>query len=291
MDRWDMHHRVIAYGRGDAFEGLWLQHPFYEREVPDHPRRACHAGGRHRRRAYGPGHGLEDYVVGSRYDLPVDNPVGGDGRFVAGTPLFEGRTSSTPTSPWWRLLKARGAAARHERFRHSYPHCWRHKTPIIFRATPQWFISMDQAGLREAALREIGQVHWMPDWGESRIDGMVRNRPDWCISRQRTWGVPITLLVHKETGDLHPRTAELIEAVAERIEQKGIDAWFALRPRTCSATPRAPTTRRSTTPWTSGSTPASPTPACWSTAMALRPRRTSTWRAPTSTAAGSSRRC
>ncbi len=231
MDRWGIeHHRVIAYGRGDAFEGLKLQHPFYDREVPvilgEHVTLDAGTGAVHT----APGHGLEDYVVGSRYGLAVDNPVGGDGRFLPDTPLFAGESVWDANGQVVETLKARGALLLARRFRHSYPHCWRHKTPIVFRATPQWFISMDQAGLREAALGEIGEVHWMPDWGESRIDGMVRNRPDWCISRQRTWGVPITLLVHRDTGELHPRTAELIEAVAERIEQRGVDAWFELQP-------------------------------------------------------------
>jgi isoleucyl-tRNA synthetase len=231
MDRWGIeHHRVIAYGRGDAFEGLKLQHPFYAREVPiilgEHVTLEAGTGAVHT----APGHGLEDYVVGSRYGLAVDNPVGGDGRFLAGTPLFEGESVWDANQQVVETLKARGALLLATRFRHSYPHCWRHKTPIIFRATPQWFISMDQAQLRDAALADIEGVRWMPDWGESRIDGMVRNRPDWCISRQRTWGVPITLLVHKETGELHPRTGELFEAVAARIEQKGIDAWFELHP-------------------------------------------------------------
>jgi isoleucyl-tRNA synthetase len=231
MDRWGIeHYRVIAYGRGDAFEGLWLQHPFYEREVPiilgEHVTLDAGTGAVHT----APGHGLEDYVVGSRYDLPVDNPVGGDGRFVADTPLFAGQNVFDANESVVETLKVRGALLLGRRFGHSYPHCWRHKSPIIFRATPQWFISMDQAGLRDLALDAIGQVRWMPDWGESRIDGMVRNRPDWCISRQRTWGVPITLLVHNETGDLHPRIGELIEAIAERIEQKGVDAWFELHP-------------------------------------------------------------
>ncbi|KAA6186657.1 isoleucine--tRNA ligase [Thiohalocapsa marina] len=231
MDRWGIeHYRVIAYGRGDAFEGLKLRHPFYDREVPvilgEHVTLEAGTGAVHT----APGHGLEDYVVGSRYQLPVDNPVGGDGRFVAGTPLFAGENVFDANNQVVELLKARGALLLATRFRHSYPHCWRHKTPIIFRATPQWFISMEQSGLRTAALRAIGEVRWMPDWGESRIDGMVRNRPDWCISRQRTWGVPIPLLVDKDTGALHPRTPELVEAVARRIEHKGIEAWFELTP-------------------------------------------------------------
>jgi isoleucyl-tRNA synthetase len=177
-----------------------------------------------------PGHGLEDYVVGLRYGLPVDNPVGGDGRFLPGTPLFAGEHVFTANEKVVDTLKARGALLREARLSHSYPHCWRHKSPIIFRATPQWFIGMDKQGLRQAALKEIAKVRWMPDWGKSRIDGMVRNRPDWCISRQRAWGVPIPLLVHKESGELHPDTPALVEQVAERVEQKGVDAWFELLP-------------------------------------------------------------
>ncbi|VEH68311.1 Isoleucyl-tRNA synthase [Rodentibacter pneumotropicus] len=111
---------------------------------------------------------------------------------------------------------------------HSYPHCWRHKTPIIFRATPQWFIGMEVKGLRPQALGEIKQVRWIPSWGQARIEKMVENRPDWCISRQRTWGVPMTMFVHKETEELHPRTLELLEEVAKRVEKAGIQAWWDL---------------------------------------------------------------
>jgi isoleucyl-tRNA synthetase len=124
------------------------------------------------------------------------------------------------------VLKEKGALLHHHAYEHSYPHCWRHKTPIIFRATPQWFISMDQAGLREQALSEIKGVKWMPDWGQSRIEGMIEGRPEWCISRQRTWGVPIALFVHKETAELHPNSPALIEKVAQLVEQKGIQAWW-----------------------------------------------------------------
>ncbi|MBV2091754.1 MAG: class I tRNA ligase family protein, partial [Candidatus Thiodiazotropha sp. (ex Ctena orbiculata)] len=126
------------------------------------------------------------------------------------------------------VLQSRGALMHEERLRHSYPHCWRHKTPIIFRATPQWFVSMDQSGLREQALQEIEKVSWMPDWGKARIQGMVENRPDWCISRQRTWGVPITLFINKQNGQLHPDTPALIEKVAQLVEGQGFEAWFNL---------------------------------------------------------------
>ncbi len=231
MGRWgiDSYH-VLAYARGEAFEGLKLWHPFYQRGVPiilgEHVTLEAGTGAVHT----APGHGLEDYLVGARYDLPVDNPVGADGRFVAGTPLFAGEHVFTANEHVIEVLKEKGALVRESRVAHSYPHCWRHKTPIIFRATPQWFISMEQAGLRNNALREIEQVRWMPEWGYARIRGMVENRPDWCVSRQRTWGVPITLFVHKETGELHPDTEQLIAEVARRVAAGGIQAWFDLAP-------------------------------------------------------------
>ncbi|WP_016676966.1 isoleucine--tRNA ligase, partial [Yersinia pestis] len=128
------------------------------------------------------------------------------------------------------LLREKGALLHVEKLLHSYPCCWRHKTPIIFRATPQWFISMDQKGLRKQSLQEIKGVQWIPDWGQARIETMVANRPDWCISRQRTWGVPMSLFVHKETEQLHPRSIELMEEVAKRVEQDGIQAWWDLDP-------------------------------------------------------------
>jgi isoleucyl-tRNA synthetase len=128
-----------------------------------------------------------------------------------------------------KVLKARGALVHITALTHSYPHCWRHKTPIIFRATSQWFIAMNK--LRDVAMKEIAKTAWIPSWGQARIEGMVQSRPDWCISRQRAWGVPIPLFTHKQTGKLHPDTAKLIEAVAGRVERKGIDAWFELDPQ------------------------------------------------------------
>ncbi len=221
-------YRVVGYARGEALEGLKLQHPLYDREVPiilgEHVTLDAGTGAVHT----APGHGLEDYIVGARYNLPVDNPVGGDGRFVEGTELFAGEHVFTANDHVMEVLKAKGVLLHEARLSHSYPHCWRHKTPIIFRATPQWFISMEQEGLRATAQREIDRVQWMPDWGKARIQGMVENRPDWCISRQRTWGVPITFLVHRQSGELHPRTAELIHEIAARVEQGGVEAWFEL---------------------------------------------------------------
>ncbi len=229
MGRYDVDkYRVIAYCRGEDLEGLKLGHPFYDRQVPvilgDHVTLEAGTGAVHT----APGHGQEDYIVGIKYKLKIDNPVSSAGTFVKGTSLFEGQHVFKANESVIEVLKAKNMLVHEEAIRHSYPHCWRHKTPIIFRATPQWFISMDQKGLRDAALKAIDAVSWIPDWGQARIQSMVEGRPDWCISRQRTWGVPITLFIHKQTSKLHPRSAELIESVARRIEEKGIEAWFSL---------------------------------------------------------------
>jgi isoleucyl-tRNA synthetase len=221
---------VIARLKGAALAGLRLAHPFYDREVPvilgEHVTLDAGTGCVHT----APGHGLDDYIVGQRYGLPVDNPVGGDGRFVATTPLFAGLQVFDANPKVVEVLADGGRLLSHAPYRHSYPHCWRHKTPVIFRATPQWFISMDQEGLRAQTLAEIRKVSFTPGWGENRIYSMIETRPDWCISRQRTWGVPIPFFLHRTTGELHPRTVELIDAVAARVEQGGIDAWFDLKP-------------------------------------------------------------
>ncbi|HRD65378.1 MAG TPA: isoleucine--tRNA ligase [Candidatus Competibacter sp.] len=231
LARWRIDdYRVLAYGTGADLEGLALRHPFYDREVPiilgDHVTTEAGTGLVHT----APAHGQEDYVVGSRYGLPVDNPVGPDGKFLPDIPLFAGLHVFAANDRVIDVLKTHGMLLRVARLKHSYPHCWRHKTPIIFRATPQWFIGMEHHGLRARALSEIKKLRFTPDWGEARLQGMVENRPDWCVSRQRYWGVPITLFTHKKTGELHPNMLELMERAAQRIEQGGIDAWFELDP-------------------------------------------------------------
>jgi isoleucyl-tRNA synthetase len=221
-------YEIIATIKGAALEHLKLQHPFYERQVPivlgDHVTLDAGTGAVHT----APGHGLEDYIVGRRYDLEIENPVGGDGRFLPNTPLFAGEQVFDANAHVIKVLVENNRLLKDEPYHHSYPHCWRHHTPVIFRATPQWFISMDQAGLRKGALEAITHVDWMPSWGEQRITGMIAGRPDWTVSRQRAWGVPIPLFVDKVSGELHPKTHELIEVVAQRVEKDGIDAWFDL---------------------------------------------------------------
>jgi isoleucyl-tRNA synthetase len=218
----------IATVKGAALENVLLQHPFYDRQVPvvlgEHVTLDAGTGAVHT----APGHGLDDYIVGRRYGLEIENPVGGDGRFLPSTPLFAGEQVFDANAHVIKVLLEGGRLLKDEPYHHSYPHCWRHKTAVIFRATPQWFISMEQAGLRKGALEAISHVDWMPAWGEQRISSMIAVRPDWCVSRQRTWGVPLPLFVDKVSGELHPRTAELIEEVAQRVEQHGIDAWFDL---------------------------------------------------------------
>jgi isoleucyl-tRNA synthetase len=169
-------------------------------------------------------------VVGGKYALEVLNPVGGNGVFLPDTELFAGQHVFKANDAIVELLQERGALLYAETYRHSYPHCWRHKSPIIFRATPQWFVSMDQAGLLPQALAAVQDVEWIPEWGQARIESMLEGRPDWCISRQRTWGVPIPLFVHRETAELHHQTLHLIEAVAQKVESEGIEAWFELKP-------------------------------------------------------------
>ncbi len=245
--------------KGRALEHLPLRHPFQERIVPvicgEHVTLEAGTGLVHT----APAHGVDDYVVGQKYNLPIDCPVGDDGKFFASTPAI-GATALAGLSVWqanpvvMEALHASGHLLHQEKLKHSYPHCWRHKTPIIFRATPQWFIGMDNLApahpgieklvrdvrkhgaatapegvtLRNLANFAVEQTEFFPAWGRARLEGMMKNRPDWCVSRQRNWGVPMPFFVHKETNQLHPRTPELLEQVARRVEEEGIEAWFRL---------------------------------------------------------------
>ncbi|HHN8349716.1 TPA: isoleucine--tRNA ligase [Morganella morganii] len=223
---------VEADCKGSDLELLRFNHPFMGFDVPailgDHVTLDAGTGAVHT----APGHGPDDYVIGQKYGLETANPVGPNGCYVSGTyPSLDGVFVLKANDIILDLLKEKGALLHSENISHSYPCCWRHKTPVIFRATPQWFIGMDVNGLRPQSLNEIKGVKWIPGWGEARITAMVENRPDWCISRQRTWGTPMSLFVHKETQELHPRTLELMEDVAKRVEEHGIQAWWDLDPR------------------------------------------------------------
>ena len=220
VERWGMENvSRSAAVKGEKLESLSLQHPFLDSQVPvilgEHVTTDAGTGLVHT----APGHGADDFVVGQQYDLDPVSPVLDNGLFRDDLPVVGGVHVAKANEPVIEALKEQGTLVKLAKIEHSYPHCWRHKTPLIFRATAQWFVSMDKAGLLPRARQEVDKVQWLPEWGKARIEGMLTDRPDWCISRQRTWGVPITLFVNRETGELHPDTPALIEKVAQRVEQ------------------------------------------------------------------------
>ena len=270
LERYQLSGEVVGHCQGAALDMLPLQHPFQARIVPvicgEHVTLEAGTGLVHT----APAHGLDDYFVGQKYGLPTDNPVGDDGKFLATVPAI-GDVELAGVFVWkandivLQAMEASGHLLCLAQVRHSYPHCWRHKTPIIFRSTPQWFIGMMQTShpvrpepvegerngsaalastssartdesegegeamtLRDLANKAVAETDFFPSWGRARLEAMIKNRPDWCVSRQRNWGVPMPFFVHKETGELHPRTPELLEQVAKRVEQAGIEAWFSL---------------------------------------------------------------
>ncbi len=229
MQKWGfVDYKIIATAKGKAFDLIQLQHPFYKRTVPiilaEHVTTDTGTGVVHT----APAHGPDDFNVGLKYKLPLDCPVDGRGNFVEGVAIFKGENVLKVDTHIIEVLEEQGNLVNHTMITHSYPHCWRTKTPLIFRATPQWFISMTKANLRDKAIQAIKNVKWVPDWGQSRIEGMVNDRPDWCISRQRFWGVPITIFIHKVTGEMHPNTVNFMEDIAKLVETKSIDAWYDL---------------------------------------------------------------
>ncbi len=241
LKRYGLEGKVVASCQGAALDQVLLKHPFQDRDVAiicgTHVTTEAGTGLVHT----APAHGVDDYNVGKRYGLPVNNPVGDDGRFLGNTPALSvgelaGKTVWEANPLVLQELDSKGLLLKQEKIRHSYPHCWRHKTPIIFRATTQWFIGMEQRAhgsehapsLRWIAERAVDETRFFPAWGRARLEAMMKTRPDWCISRQRNWGVPIPFFLHKETGLPHPRTPELIEEVAKRVEKAGIEAWFSL---------------------------------------------------------------
>jgi len=229
---------ILGRATGAALEGLEFRHPFLERKVPmvlaEHVTVESGTGLVHT----APAHGVEDFQVGIKYKLSLDQPVDDHGRYKSSVPLYAGMSVREADQAIVEALKASGALLKHEPFRHSYPHCWRHKTPIIFRATTQWFIGMDRPvhlgmpgtdghTLREVAIHAINNTRFYPEWGRSRLTAMINGRPDWTLSRQRYWGVPLPFFLHRDTDELHPDTEALLEKAAKKVEEGGVEAWFA----------------------------------------------------------------
>ena len=217
---------TVASFPGRALEGLMLQHPWEERQVPiltgDHVTLEAGTGCVHT----APAHGVDDYLLGLQHHLPTDSPMLGSGRYRADLGAGLGDLSVQEANERVpELLHARGRLLHREKIHHSYPHCWRHKTPLLFRATPQWFIRMDEGGLRQQALAAIATTRWIPEWGRERIQQMVAQRPDWCISRQRSWGVPVALYACSHCGE-PLRDAALFERIATLVEAEGVEAWY-----------------------------------------------------------------
>jgi isoleucyl-tRNA synthetase len=226
----------VASCSGSDLEGILFSHPFLEKSVPiicgDHVTTETGTGLVHT----APAHGLDDYIVGMKYSLPVENPVDAKGRFKNEIQYFSGLTVWEANPKVIDILKNKNLLVHEENFIHSYPHCWRHRAPIIFRATSQWFIGMehkssDNVSLRELAKKAVTRTKFYPEWGKKRLESMIKNRPDWCISRQRSWGVPIPIFIHKDTDEPHPNTLNFFEIVAQNIEKDGIDAWFNIEPQ------------------------------------------------------------
>ena len=243
LQRYGLAGSVIATTKGAALSLLKFRHPLaavdagYDRLSPVYLGEYVTADSGTGIVHSAPAYGVEDYASCKAHGMKDDeilNPVMGDGRYASTLPLFGGLTIWEASKPICAALEQAGSLFKLVMFDHSYMHCWRHKTPIIYRATSQWFASMDRtpkaggASLRETALAAVDATRFYPSWGKARLHGMIANRPDWTLSRQRQWGVPMAFFVHKETGDLHPDTPALLEKVAQRVEQHGIEAWHQL---------------------------------------------------------------
>ncbi len=235
LEQYNIEGTVIATCVGQALDLIRFRHPFYDRFSPvylgDYVTLDSGTGLVHSSPAYG----VEDFLSCKRngmQDTDILQPVMGNGVYASTEPLFAGKKIWDANKEIAQLIDDKGCLMRSVRYVHSYMHCWRHKTPIIYRASNQWFASMDKqvngTSLRQSALAGIEATQFFPSWGKARLHGMIANRPDWTLSRQRQWGVPMAFFIHKETGALHPRTPELLEQIAQRIETQGIEAWQTL---------------------------------------------------------------
>ena len=240
LARYKLSAMTLAQTTGKKLSLIRFHHPFYDRDAPvylgDYVTLDTGTGIVHSSPAYG----IEDFVSCKAHgmtDAEILNPVQGDGSFAPSLPLFGGLNIWDANPKIVEVIREHGHLLHVEKFTHSYMHCWRHRTPVIYRATSQWFAGMDVQPngatdtVRELALAGIEATQFYPSWGKARLHGMIANRPDWTLSRQRQWGVPMAFFVHKETGELHPRTQELLERVAQRIERGGIEAWQDLDAR------------------------------------------------------------
>ena len=216
---------IVAELSGTDLEKRNCKHPFYDRNsliiLGDHVTLEAGTGCVHT----APGHGADDHIAGNRYSLDCYSPVEDNGTFSQGVELFEGQFIFKANAEINKLLEEKGALLKQENMSHSYPHCWRCKKPVIYRATPQWFISMDNLGLRQKALDEINNVHWIPSWGRERIYSMIEHRPDWCLSRQRSWGVPIPVFHCTQCKKVYV-TRESVDRIHELFTEFSSDIWF-----------------------------------------------------------------
>ena len=243
LKRYGLEGKTIATCTGAALAMIQFHHPLssadagYQRLSPVYPGEYVTLDTGTGIVHSAPAYGIEDYAsckAQGMLDDQILSPVMGDGHFASTLPLFGGMTIWEASKPICAALENAGTLFKLVMFDHSYMHCWRHKTPIIYRATSQWFASMDRtpknggANLRSTALQAIDATQFYPNWGKARLHGMIANRPDWTLSRQRQWGVPMAFFVHKETGDLHPDTPALLEKVAQLVEKSGIEAWHTL---------------------------------------------------------------